>query len=126
MKVYPGKRYYGGCEHMNFWKFSNWKSKRIVWLWIANVQYTLVQANGAVYLATKTGDTTHTMSLNSIGHLTHKPSLLNQVNGLTLYIMKLIRKLVQLIMMVSKTCYENKLAYYRWWSAYSRVIDFKI
>ena len=71
---YPGKRYYGGCEHVDV--SENLAIERVKTLFnskYANVQpHSGAQANGAVYLALlKPGDTIVGMSLNSGGHLTH-------------------------------------------------------
>ena len=71
---YPGKRYYGGCEHVDL--SENLAIERVKKLFnckYANVQpHSGAQANGAVYLALiKPGDTILGMSLNSGGHLTH-------------------------------------------------------
>ena len=71
---YPGKRYYGGCEHVDV--SENLAIERVKTLFnskYANVQpHSGAQANGAVYLALlKPGDTIVGMSLNSGGHLKH-------------------------------------------------------
>ena len=71
---YSGKRYYGGCEHVDV--AENLAIERVKKLYdckFANVQpHSGAQANGAVYLALiKPGDTILGMSLNSGGHLTH-------------------------------------------------------
>ena len=71
---YPGRRYYGGCEHVDVTE--NLAIERVKKLFdckFANVQpHSGAQANGAVYLALiKPGDTILGMSLNSGGHLTH-------------------------------------------------------
>ena len=71
---YPGKRYYGGCEHVDVAEsLAIERAKKLFNCKFANVQpHSGAQANGAVYLAlTKPGDTTLAMSLNSGGHLTH-------------------------------------------------------
>ncbi|MBA1338202.1 MAG: glycine hydroxymethyltransferase, partial [Pelagibacterales bacterium] len=71
---YSGKRYYGGCEHVDV--AENLAVERVKKLFncnYANVQpHSGAQANGAVYLALiNPGETTLGMSLNSGGHLTH-------------------------------------------------------
>ena len=71
---YPGKRYYGGCEHVDISEnLAIERAKKLFKCKYANVQpHSGAQANGAVYLALlKPGDTTLAMSLNSGGHLTH-------------------------------------------------------
>ena len=70
---YPGKRYYGGCEHVDLSEtlaIEEQKNYLVVILLMYN--HSGAQANGAVYLALiKPGDTILGMSLNSGGHLTH-------------------------------------------------------
>ena len=71
---YPGKRYYGGCEHVDESEnLAIERAKKLFDCKFANVQpHSGAQANGAVYLALiKPGDTILGMSLNSGGHLTH-------------------------------------------------------
>ena len=71
---YPGKRYYGGCEHVDLSEMlAIERAKKLFNCNYANVQpHSGAQANGAVYLALiKPGDTILGMSLNSGGHLTH-------------------------------------------------------
>ena len=71
---YPGKRYYGGCDHVDVSEnLAIERAKKLFDCKFANVQpHSGAQANGAVYLALlKPGDTTLAMSLNSGGHLTH-------------------------------------------------------
>ena len=70
---YPGKRYYGGCEHVDLSEsLAIERAKKLFNCNFANVQpHSGAQANGAVYLALiKPGDTILGMSLNSGGHLT--------------------------------------------------------
>ena len=71
---YSGKRYYGGCEHVDVAEdLAIERAKKLFDCNFANVQpHSGAQANGAVYLALiKPGDTILGMSLNSGGHLTH-------------------------------------------------------
>ena len=75
---YPGKRYYGGCEHVD--KVEVLAIERIKALFgadYANVQpHSGSQANAAVYLALlEGGDTVLGMSLADGGHLTHGASV---------------------------------------------------
>ena len=75
---YPGKRYYGGCEHVD--KVEVLAIERIKQLFgadYANVQpHSGSQANAAVYLALlEGGDTVLGMSLADGGHLTHGASV---------------------------------------------------
>jgi len=71
---YPGKRYYGGCEHVDVAEqLAIDRAKRLFGAAYANVQpHSGSQANAAVYLALlKPGETLLGMSLDHGGHLTH-------------------------------------------------------
>jgi len=71
---YPGKRYYGGCEHVDVVEeLAIERAKALFGAGHANVQpHSGSQANAAVYLATlRPGDKILTMSLSDGGHLTH-------------------------------------------------------
>src|SRR4249920_103606 len=71
---YPGKRYYGGCEHVDVAEeLAIERAKKLFGAAYANVQpHSGSQANAAVYLALiNAGDTILGMSLDHGGHLTH-------------------------------------------------------
>ena len=71
---YPGKRYYGGCEHVDkVEQLAIERAKQLFGADYANVQpHSGSQANSAVYLALiEAGDTILGMSLAHGGHLTH-------------------------------------------------------
>ena len=71
---YPGRRYYGGCEHVDVAeRLAIDRVKRLFHCEFANVQpHSGAQANFAVFLALlKPGDTILGMSLAAGGHLTH-------------------------------------------------------
>jgi glycine hydroxymethyltransferase len=71
---YPGKRYYGGCEHVDVAeRLAIERAKQLFGADYANVQpHSGSQANAAVYLALlNPGDTILGMSLAHGGHLTH-------------------------------------------------------
>ena len=71
---YPGKRYYGGCEHVDVVEsLAIERARQLFKADYANVQpHSGSQANAAVYLALLTpGDTILGMSLAHGGHLTH-------------------------------------------------------
>ncbi|WP_085299512.1 serine hydroxymethyltransferase [Cognaticolwellia mytili] len=71
---YPGRRYYGGCEHVDLVeKLAIDRAKQIFNAKFVNVQpHSGAQANGAVMLAlVQPGDTILGMSLDAGGHLTH-------------------------------------------------------
>lgn len=77
---YPGRRYYGGCEHMDTVEAEAIdRVKALFGSAFANVQpHSGAQANGAVKLALlNPGDTILGMSLDAGGHLTHgaRPAL---------------------------------------------------
>lgn len=71
---YPGKRYYGGCEHVDVVEqLAIDRAKALFGADYANVQpHSGSQANAAVYMALcQPGDTVLGMSLAHGGHLTH-------------------------------------------------------
>ena len=127
---YPGKRYYGGCEHVDV--SENLAIERVKKLFdcnFANVQpHSGAQANGAVYLALiKPGDTILGMSLNSGGHLTHgaKPAQSGKWFNAIHYEVKEETGLID-YENVEKLALENKpKIIIAGGSAYSRIIDFK-
>ncbi|OOF21954.1 serine hydroxymethyltransferase [Salinivibrio proteolyticus] len=77
---YPGRRYYGGCEHVDDVEaIAQARAKQLFSCEYVNVQpHSGAQANGAVMLALlQPGDTILGMSLDAGGHLTHgaRPAL---------------------------------------------------
>ena len=71
---YPGKRYYGGCEHVDVAEsLAIERAKELYGASYANVQpHSGASANSAVYLALcDAGDVVLGMSLDHGGHLTH-------------------------------------------------------
>jgi glycine hydroxymethyltransferase len=71
---YPGKRYYGGCEHVDVAeRLAIERARKLFGAAYANVQpHSGSQANAAAYLALiNPGDTILGMSLDHGGHLTH-------------------------------------------------------
>jgi len=71
---YPGRRYYGGCEHVDKVEvLAQERAKEIFGVKHANVQpHSGSQANMAVYMAVlQPGDTVMGMDLAHGGHLTH-------------------------------------------------------
>ncbi|WP_396588379.1 serine hydroxymethyltransferase [Bermanella sp. R86510] len=75
---YPGKRYYGGCEHVDvIEQLAIDRAKELFGAGYANVQpHSGSQANAAVFMALcKPGDKVLGMSLAHGGHLTHGASV---------------------------------------------------
>ena len=71
---YPGRRYYGGCEHVDeVERLAIERAKQLFGAEHANVQpHSGSQANAAVYQAVmELGDTLLAMNLDHGGHLTH-------------------------------------------------------
>ncbi|WLD93173.1 serine hydroxymethyltransferase [Alkalihalobacillus sp. AL-G] len=71
---YPGRRYYGGCEHVDVVEnLARDRAKKLFGAEHANVQpHSGAQANMAVYFTVlKPGDTVLGMNLSHGGHLTH-------------------------------------------------------
>ena len=127
---YPGKRYYGGCEHVDVSEqLAIDRAKKLFNCNFANVQpHSGAQANGAVYLALiKPGDTILGMSLNSGGHLTHgaKPAQSGKWFNAIHYEVDKHTGLID-YKNLEKIALENKpKIIIAGGSAYSRIIDFK-
>ena len=126
---YPGKRYYGGCEHVDLSEtLAIERAKKLFNCKFANVPHSGAQANGAVYLALiKPGDTILGMSLNSGGHLTHgaKPAQSGKWFNAIHYDVDKKTGLID-YENVEKLAVEHKpKIIIAGGSAYSRVIDFK-
>src|SRR5882672_1112413 len=71
---YPGKRYYGGCEHVDVAEqLAIDRAKKLFHAGYANVQpHSGAQANAAVFFAAlHPGDVILGMALDAGGHLTH-------------------------------------------------------
>ena len=127
---YSGKRYYGGCEHVDV--AENLAIERATKLFnckFANVQpHSGAQANGAVYLALiKPGDTTLAMSLNSGGHLTHgaKPAQSGKWFNAVHYEVSQETGLIDYEQVEKVAIENNPKIIIAGGSAYSRIIDFK-
>jgi len=127
---YSGKRYYGGCEHVDV--AENLAIERATKLFnckFANVQpHSGAQANGAVYLALiKPGDTTLAMSLNSGGHLTHgaKPAQSGKWFNAVHYEVSQKTGLIDYEQVEKLAVENNPKIIIAGGSAYSRIIDFK-
>ena len=87
---YPGKRYYGGCEHVDVAEqLAIDRAKDLFGAAYANVQpHSGSQANAAVYMALcEPGDTVMGMSLAHGGHLTHgaKPNFSGKIYNAVQY-----------------------------------------
>ncbi|PWQ93268.1 serine hydroxymethyltransferase [Leucothrix pacifica] len=87
---YPGKRYYGGCEHVDrAEQLAIDRAKELFGADYANVQpHSGSQANAAVYMALlNPGDTVLGMSLAHGGHLTHgaKPNFSGKIYNAVQY-----------------------------------------
>ena len=127
---YPGKRYYGGCEHVDLSEsLAIERAKKLFNCNFANVQpHSGAQANGAVYLALiKPGDTILGMSLNSGGHLTHgaKPAQSGKWFNAIHYDVDKDTGLLD-YENIEKLALEHKpKLIIAGGSAYSRIIDFK-
>jgi glycine hydroxymethyltransferase len=126
---YPGKRYYGGCEHVDVAEdLAIERAKRLFGCGFANVQpHSGAQANGAVKLALLSpGDTILGMSLDAGGHLTHgaKPAMSGKWFKAVQYGVRETDGLID-FEQVERLAEEHKpKLIIAGASAYSRIIDF--
>lgn len=127
---YPGKRYYGGCEHVDV--VENLAIDRIKELFgaeHANVQpHSGANANIAVYFATlKPGDKVLGMNLSHGGHLTHgSPVNISGVNyNFVEYGVEEGTEIIDYDKLEAQAIAENPKMIVAGYSAYARTLDFK-
>ncbi len=127
---YPGKRYYGGCEHVD--KAENLainRAKEIFGAEHVNVQpHSGSQANMAVYMAcVNPGDTILGMDLSQGGHLTHgsRVNFSGKLYNFASYGINPETHLIDYdeILRIAKECKPKLIV--AGYSAYPRTLDFK-
>ncbi len=126
---YPGKRYYGGCEHVDVAEqLAIDRAKLLFGATYANVQpHSGSQANAAVYFALlKAGDTILGMSLDHGGHLTHgaKVNLSGKVFNAFQYGIVAATGQIDYAQVEALANEHKPKLIIAGFSAYSRVIDF--
>ncbi len=126
---YPGKRYYGGCQHVDVVEqLAIDRAKELFSCGFANVQPNSgSQANQAVLLAlAKPGDTILGMSLDAGGHLTHgaKPNLSGRWFNAVQYGLDLETGLIDYDAVEALAQEHRPVIIVAGGSAYSRRIDF--
>jgi glycine hydroxymethyltransferase len=127
---YPGKRYYGGCEHIDvIEQLAIDRAKDLFGAEHANVQpHAGAQANIAVYHALLTpGDTIMGLSLPHGGHLTHgmKINASGRLYDIAPYEVTRETSLIDMDE-VERIAHERKpKLLLAGWSAYPRVLDFE-
>lgn len=127
---YPGRRYYGGCEHVDVAEnLAIERAKQVFGCEYVNVQpHSGAQANAAVYHAlVSPGDTVMGLELSHGGHLTHGMKI--NFSGKNYRIVSYgVRKETGLIDMdeVEETALKEKpKLIVAGWSAYPRHLDFE-
>ena len=127
---YPGKRYYGGCEHVDVVEeIARQRACELFGAEHANVQpHSGSQANVAVYLAlTKPGDVLMGMDLNCGGHLTHgsKASITGKYFDVRPYGVDRETELIDYDALLAQAKELRPKMIISGASAYSRIIDWK-
>jgi glycine hydroxymethyltransferase len=127
---YPGKRYYGGCEHVDVSEqLAIDRAKQLFGAEHANVQpHSGAQANAAVYMALlDPGDTFMGLELAHGGHLTHGMKI-NVSGRLYKVVAYGVDRETSLIDMeaVERLAHEHRpKVIMAGWSAYPRFMDFE-
>lgn len=127
---YPGKRYYGGCEHVDVAeRLAVNRAKALFGADYANVQpHSGSQANAAAYMALcRPGDTILGMRLAHGGHLTHgaKPNFSGQLYNAVQYGLDLATGEID-YQAVERLAREHRpRMIMAGFSAYSRVVDWE-
>jgi len=127
---YPGKRYYGGCEHVDVAeRLAVDRAKALFGADYANVQpHSGSQANAAAYMSLcRPGDTILGMSLAHGGHLTHgaKPNFSGQLYNAVQYGLDLATGEID-YQAVERLAREHRpRMIMAGFSAYSRVVDWE-
>lgn len=127
---YPGRRYYGGCEHVDQVEIiARNRAKALFNCRFANVQpHSGSQANQAVFQALlKPGDTILGMSLAAGGHLTHgaKPNQSGKWFNAIQYGVRREDELIDFEQVASLAKEHKPKMIIAGGSAYPRLIDFK-
>lgn len=127
---YPGKRYYGGCEHVDtIEQLAIDRAKEIFGADHANVQpHSGAQANSAVYFAVlDPGDTILGMDLAHGGHLSHgmKKNISGKYYNAEAYGVREDTGLIDYDELLKKAIEFKPKLIVAGASAYSRIIDFK-
>lgn len=127
---YPGKRYYGGCEHVDV--VENLAIDRVKELFDAdhaNVQpHSGANANLGVYFATlKPGDKVLGMNLSHGGHLTHGSpvNITGSYFNFVDYVVEKDSEMIDYDKLEAIAVKEQPKMIVAGWSAYSRELDFK-
>ncbi|MCP1727146.1 glycine hydroxymethyltransferase [Natronospira proteinivora] len=125
---YPGKRYYGGCEHVDVAEnLAIERAKQLFGADYANVQpHSGSQANAAAYLALmKPGDGLLGMSLDHGGHLTHgaKPNFSGKLFDVNQYGLDPATGEVDYAQVAQLAKKHKPKVIVAGFSAYSRVMD---
>lgn len=126
---YPGRRYYGGCEHVDVAEnLARDRAKKIFGAEHANVQpHSGAQANMAVYFSVlKPGDTVLGMNLSHGGHLTHGSpvNFSGQLYNFVDYGVDQETHLINYDIVLAKAKEHQPKLIVAGTSAYSRTIDF--
>jgi len=128
---YSGKRYYGGCEHVDVAEnLAIERAQKLFKCKFANVQpHSGAQANAAVFLALiKPGDTILGMGIDQGGHLTHgaAPSMSGKWFNAISYGVRKDNGLIDYDQVKSLAKKHSPKLIIAGGSSYSRIIDFKI
>lgn len=126
---YPGRRYYGGCEHVDVAEnLARDRAKQIFGAEHVNVQpHSGAQANMAVYFAAlEPGDTVLGMNLSHGGHLTHGSpvNFSGQLYNFVEYGVDKETERIDYDVVLQKAKEHKPKMIVAGASAYSRVIDF--
>ncbi|CAB1368336.1 serine hydroxymethyltransferase [Denitratisoma oestradiolicum] len=127
---YPGRRYYGGCEHVDVAeRLAIDRARALFGADYANVQpHAGSQANAAVYLALlNPGDTILGMSLAHGGHLTHgaKPNFSGRTYNAIQYGLDPASGMLDYAIMRKLALEHRPKLIVAGFSAYSRVVDWQ-
>lgn len=127
---YPGKRYYGGCEHVDVVEqLAIDRAKALFGAGYANVQpHSGSQANAAVFMALcQPGDTVLGMSLAHGGHLTHgaAPNFSGKIYKAVQYGLNAETGEIDYAQVEALALEHKPKMIIAGFSAYSRVVDWK-
>lgn len=126
---YPGRRYYGGCEHVDVAEqLAIDRAKELFGANYANVQpHSGAQANAAIYHALmETGDTVLGLELSHGGHLTHgmKINFSGKNYNAVSYEVSEGDHLIDMTTVREKALAHKPKMIIAGWSAYPRQLDF--